>query len=86
MVKHADFVPFADDAAAMEVDGLKFENGTTCVAMFGSASFTRDVAGRQRLADVVGVLERVLKAMDASDLPEKVAGDEEASTVGNPFA
>lgn len=86
MVGHPGFEPFADDAAALEIDGLKFENGTACVAMYGSVSFTRDIAGRERLARVLAILGAVQKALAAPDLPEKVAADEAPSTVANPFA
>lgn len=86
MVGHSGFEPFADDAAAVEIDGLKFENATECVAMYGSVSFTRDVAGRERLARVLAVLGGLEKALAVPDLPDRVAGDEEASTVANPFA
>jgi hypothetical protein len=86
MVTHPGFEPFADDAASIEIDGLKFENGTDCVAMYGSVSFTRDLAGRERLARVLAVLGGLQKALAAPDLPDKIAGDEQASTVANPFA
>jgi hypothetical protein len=86
MVGHSGFEPFADDASAMEIDGLKFENGTASVAMYGSVSFTRDLTGRERLARVLAVLGAVEKVLAAPDLPERIADDEEASTVRNPFA
>ncbi|MDE4914882.1 hypothetical protein [Methylobacterium sp. 092160098-2] len=85
MVTDAEFVPFADDAAALEIDGLKFENGTDAVALYGSVSFTRDAVGRNRLARVLAVLDRLRAVMDEGALPDAVGGDEAQPTVANPF-
>ena len=48
----------------MEIDGLKFENGTDAVSVYGSVSFTRDAVGRERLARVLGALDRMRAVMD----------------------
>lgn len=85
MVTDAEFVPFADDAAALEIDGLKFENGRDAVALYGSVSFTRDAVGRNRLARVLAVLDRLRAVMDEGALPDAVGGDEAPPTVANPF-
>ncbi len=85
MVAAPEFVPFADDVAAMEIDGLKFENGTEAVSVYGSVSFTRDVAGRERLARTLELLDRMRIALDAADLPASVGGEEPPPTVANPF-
>jgi hypothetical protein len=85
MVARPEFLPFANDAAAMEIDGLKFENGTEVVSVYGSVSFTRDAAGRERLARVLAVLEGVRTVLDAPDLPASIEVDETPPTVTNPF-
>lgn len=85
MVDDFEFVPFADDAAALEIDGLKFENGKHAVSVYGSASFTRDAAGRRRLARTLAVLDRLRTVMDEGVLPDSIRGDEAPRTVANPF-
>ena len=85
MVDDVEFVPFADAVAAMEIDGLKFENGTDAVSVYGSVSFTRDAVGRERLARVLAVLDRMRAVMDEGALPDAVGGDEAPRTVANPF-
>ncbi len=86
MVGHSGFEPFSDDAAALEIDGLKVENGTASIEMYGSVSFTRDVAGRERLSRVLAVLDGIRKVLEDPGLPESVGAGEQASTVSNPFA
>jgi hypothetical protein len=85
MVARPEFLPFADDTAAMEIDGLKFENGTEIVSVYGSVSFTRDVAGRERLARVLAVLDGVRTVLAAPDLPASIESAEIPPTVTNPF-
>lgn len=85
MVDDVEFVPFADAVASMEIDGLTFENGTDAVALYGSVSFTRDAVGRNRLAGVLAVLDRLRAVMDEGALPDAIGGDEAPQTVANPF-
>ncbi|WP_408902676.1 hypothetical protein [Methylobacterium radiotolerans] len=85
MVDDVEFVPFADGVAAIEIDGLKFENGTDVVALYGSVSFTRDAVGRERLMRVLAVLHRMRAVMDEGALPDAIGGGEAPPTVANPF-
>lgn len=88
MVEERGFTPFADDETSRELHGLTFENGTDALAVYGSAVFTRDAAGRAALAAVLDVLRRAVDALDqagsaAQALPDP--GAECATSVGNPF-
>lgn len=86
MVDGRQFTPFADDEKSLALHGLTFENGTAALAVYGSATFTRDKAGRAALAEILALLRKAEEVLAADDLPERVAGSEEQQSVKNPFA
>lgn len=81
------FRPFADDAAVRTVGGLSIENGTTRIAIHGSAEITRDRAGLARARALRDALEAMIAALDLADLPEAVSEETRpAGRTENPFA
>ncbi|WCS23139.1 hypothetical protein LOK46_18370 [Methylobacterium sp. NMS14P] len=82
------FVPFADDAGARSFGTLSFENGTDRIALHGSLDLTRDRAGLEQARRLRETLDAIVKALEATDLPDAVAEAPDAPprTVKNPFA
>ncbi|GEP01820.1 hypothetical protein [Methylobacterium haplocladii] len=82
-----EFRPFADDAAVRNFANLSFENGTTRIALHGSLDLTRDRAGLERAKALRAVLDAIVTALEAEDLPQAVAETTRPPTiVKNPFA
>ncbi|TXN19678.1 hypothetical protein [Methylobacterium sp. WL9] len=82
-----EFRPFADDAGVQNFENLSFENGTTRIALYGSLDLTRDRTGLDRARALRAVLDAIVTALEAEDLPQAVAETTRASTtVKNPFA
>ena len=79
--------PFADDAAAQTIGGLTVENGTRAVALHGSLDIARDRRGLAHARALRAVLDAVVEALEAEDLPDAAAETAEAPTrKANPFA
>ena len=77
--------PYQDESEAVFLDGLKIENRTTHIGLYGNIVLARDKGGlanarqlRDLLQDIVGALES-----DAA-LPEKIT-PKETIPVKNPF-
>jgi hypothetical protein len=86
--KGDSFTPFADETTARAIEGLSVENGTARIALHGSLDITRDKAGLVQARRLRDTIEAIVQALEASDLPEKVAEAPDAPprTVRNPFA
>jgi hypothetical protein len=88
--KEAGFEPFADDAAVRTLGALVFENGTARIALHGTCEITRDRAGLALARDLKRTAAAIVAALEAEDLPERVAESEDpeeaAEPVRNPFA
>ncbi|MEE7450470.1 hypothetical protein MRF4_23170 [Methylobacterium radiotolerans] len=82
------FVPFADNAGVRSVGALSFENGTDRVVLHGSLDLTRDRTGLEQAKRLRATLDTIVKALEASDLPDAVAEapDAQPKSVKNPFA
>ncbi|MGU3469070.1 hypothetical protein ACLBXO_29925 [Methylobacterium sp. C33D] len=82
------FAPFADDAGVRSVGALSFENGTDRIALHGSIDLTRDRTGLEQARLLRETLDAIVKALEASDLPDAVAEAPDAPprSVKNPFA
>ncbi|MGU3422761.1 hypothetical protein [Methylobacterium sp. D54C] len=82
------FAPFADDAGVRSVGALSFENGKDRIALHGSLDLTRDRTGLEQARLLRETLDAIVKALEASDLPDAVAEvpDAPPGTVKNPFA
>lgn len=81
------FRPFEDDAAVQTLGDLSIENGTTRIALHGSLDLTRDRRGLERALRLKTLLDDVVAALEAQDLPETVAERVDApESVRNPFA
>ena len=82
-----DFRPFADDAAVRTLGDFSIENGTTRIALHGSLDITCDGAGLERARTLKTLVEAIVTALEAQDLPEVVAEETRApKAVKNPFA
>jgi hypothetical protein len=79
-------VPFADDAASMEIDQLTIENGTEWIALYGSLDITRDQAGLRRAQALKALLDQAVQIL-ASDpaLPKRLPPPDKPTSVRNPF-
>ena len=88
MIKPDAFDPFADDASVRSVGALAFENGTDRIALHGALDITRDAAGLATARRLKGTLDAIVSALEAADLPARVAEAPEAAprSVANPFA
>ncbi|MEH3118513.1 MAG: hypothetical protein PGN25_13210 [Methylorubrum populi] len=81
------FRPFAEDAGVQTFAGLSIENGTSRIALHGSLDLTRDREGLKRAKALKSLLDAVVAALEAEDLPDSVPEEPEASKpVRNPFA
>ncbi|KAB1068265.1 hypothetical protein [Methylobacterium planeticum] len=81
------FSPYTDETAVRTIGTLSIENGTSRIALHGSLDITRDRAGLRQARALKSVLDAIVTALAADDLPEAVAEEGEASeTVKNPFA
>lgn len=77
--------PFADEAAATAVGDLTIENRLDRVSLHGSLDLTRDHAGLARARHLRTILDAVIHALEAEDLPQQVAL-KKTERVRNPFA
>ena len=82
------FDPFADEASVRNVGGLSIENSTARIAVHGSLDITKDRIGLDQARLLRETFEAVVKALEAADLPGKVAeaADIAPKRVKNPFA
>ena len=81
------FRPFAEDAGVQTLAGFSIENGTRRIALHGRLELTRDRAGLTRARALKSLLDAVVAALEAEDLPEAVPEEPETGApVRNPFA
>ncbi|UPG73200.1 hypothetical protein MVG78_03270 [Roseomonas gilardii subsp. gilardii] len=80
--------PFADDAAATEIGGLKIENGQDRIALYGSLDLTRDKEGLALARELHALLSAALAVLEgeAAKLPQKVSTGGNVDETKNPFA
>jgi len=81
-----DMKPFADDAAALDIGDLKFENGRDRIACYGSLDVTRDQAGlvlARQLQALVAAMVHVLES--DGNLPAAIPAPKKRGAVKNPF-
>lgn len=85
--REAGFVPFSDAASVRTIGTLSFENGTQAIAVHGSLDVTRDEAGLGHARALKRIVDAVVAALEADELPEAVAeADAAPARVRNPFA
>ncbi len=82
-----DLTPFADEAAALQIGGLKVENRLDRVSLYSSLDLTMDKAGLRRARELHAVLGAVVAALERKGdaLPEAVQTAQGEDTVKNPF-
>ena len=79
--------PFADDAAAAEIGGLKVENGQDRIALYGSLDLTRDKQGLAHALALKAVVDAAVQALQAAEnLPATVPAPAAPRSVANPFS
>lgn len=81
------FIPFADEATALQIDSLTVENRTDRVDLYGMLAITRDKAGLEIALTLKAVLDAAVEALQAADdLPDRIAEGEGVDTAPNPFS
>ncbi len=81
------FRPFAEDAGVQTFAGFSIENGTQRIVLHGSLDLTRDRDGLRRAKALKDLLDAVVAALEAEDLPDSVPEEPQAAVpVRNPFA
>ncbi len=60
------FAPFADDSDAVEIEGLKLEDGQDCIACYGSLDLTQDKAGLALARQIQSLLVSAVQALKAN--------------------
>lgn len=77
--------PFENESETAALDGLKIENRTTHVSLYGHVALTRDHAGLATARALRDLLADVVKALEGDPaLPERIAS-RPTVTVKNPF-
>ena len=81
------FVPYADEAASMQLGQLTVENRLDRLSIYGSVDLTRDRTGLALARELRALLEAAVATLEreADALPEKVTTGEHTDTVRNPF-
>lgn len=78
--------PFADDAASLSIGKLTVENGTDCLALYGTLDLTRDKQGLAHARALKALLEQAVQVLEADKaLPDAVPAPANPKTVPNPF-
>jgi hypothetical protein len=65
--------PFADDAASLSIGKLTIENGTDCLALYGTLDLTRDKQGLAHARALKALLDQAVQVLEADKaLPNAV--------------
>jgi hypothetical protein len=78
------FTPYRNESDCLQLADLTIENRLDRVSVYGSIDLTKDKTGLENARELKRILDQVVEALEASDLPDKVAM-EEPETVKNPF-
>ena len=77
--------PFADDAASLSIGKLTIENGTNCLALYGTLDLTRDKQGLAHARALKALLDQAVQVLEADKtLPDAIPAPAAAKTVANP--
>ncbi|WP_198381519.1 hypothetical protein [Roseomonas sp. KE2513] len=81
------FIPYADEAATMRLDGMMVENRLDRVSLYGSLDLTRDRAGLESARRLQSLLQAAIAVLEGEGerLPQRVVTGEGNDTVRNPF-
>ncbi|GAB7127317.1 hypothetical protein JCM19000A_18240 [Silvimonas sp. JCM 19000] len=80
------FIPYANEADALQLAEFNIENRLDRVSLFGSLDLTRDQTGLQHALRLQALLNDVVRALQAeTELPQQVA-QADIETGPNPFA
>jgi hypothetical protein len=80
------FAPFADEAASITIDKLTIENGTDCIALYGSLDLTRDRRGLAHAQELKAFLDQAVALLNnQADLPNSIGPGALSKSVPNPF-
>ena len=78
---------FENEEEALEIAGLKIENRTDRVELYGQLHLTRDKAGLAHARKLKAVVDEVLQALEGtSDLPDQVELTNKPRPAKNPFS
>lgn len=81
MIQH----PFQNETEAFTIGQMDIENRVDRVQFGGSLELTKDKAGLEKARQLKELVDKVVQALEAEDLPDVVT-IKEAGTVANPFA
>ena len=81
----AQLRPFQNESDSIAIGELTIENRTDQVEIYGSLSITRDQAGLAGARALKQLVDAVVAALAAEELPERVA-EKPATQVKNPFS
>jgi len=84
-VNHTEaFVPYADDAASVQIGGMTLENQLDRIALYGNIDFTRDQQGLAQAQQLKALLDAIVQQLSSEVLPEQIESPS-VETVDNPF-
>lgn len=79
-------IPYADDAASLSIGKLTIENGTDCLALYGTLDLTRDKQGLAHARALRALLDQPVQVLEADQvLPDAIPAPTVAKMVANPF-
>jgi hypothetical protein len=76
--------PYGNEEETFVIDQMTVENRLDRVQLYGSVEITKDKIGLKRARELKALLDRVVEALEADELPEAVA-IEKTDSVENPF-
>jgi hypothetical protein len=76
--------PFQNEEEVIEIGELTVENRLDRIELYGSLQITLDKQGLQHARALKALLDKTVKAMQASDLPDRISVSA-PDQVDNPF-
>lgn len=65
--------PFENEAESLQIEELTLENRLDRISIYGNLDITRDQAGLARARQLQCLLNEVVSALEAEDLPEEIS-------------
>lgn len=80
----AKFVPYANESDVVHIGNLMIENRVDRITVSGDVDLTADKAGLAQARQLQQLLNKVVAALEAQDLPDALPPPA-VTTVSNPF-